>query len=323
MWELWPQCVPGPTGGVSKHGQPAEPAERIPGRGAPEAGERRLLCVLHLYYYCGQSSYPLEEVCLSLFCLCRPFESTWDSLIIALLFQAPRAPLGRWAALWAKTAALAAALGIQDGNRGAFVFPSWAVDIDSATAKKTLMPVAAARRARPSQSRAHVTDGENHMPSDANTQDTWSLDASSNDSDVIMTNGLGQDSSQSNGHSEVSAELDTPHQRNDICLETLYNLYAISVSDDSCLHDLLCSDCFCKQLLWHWLLFFFQCHSGIMGGGHYVTYAKNPNEKWYCYNDSSCKVRSWISLIFGISVSIILHSYCTYIKRISAKIENA
>lgn len=34
-----------------------------------------------------------------------------------------------------------------------------------------------------------------------------------------------------------------------------------------------------------------QCHSGIMGGGHYVTYAKNPNEKWYCYNDSSCKVR--------------------------------
>lgn len=28
-----------------------------------------------------------------------------------------------------------------------------------------------------------------------------------------------------------------------------------------------------------------------MGGGHYVTYAKNPNEKWYCYNDSSCKVK--------------------------------
>ncbi|CDQ89590.1 unnamed protein product [Oncorhynchus mykiss] len=26
-----------------------------------------------------------------------------------------------------------------------------------------------------------------------------------------------------------------------------------------------------------------------MGGGHYVTYAKNPNNKWYCYNDSSCK----------------------------------
>uniref|UniRef100_A0A3Q2NNG2 Ubiquitin carboxyl-terminal hydrolase 32 n=1 Tax=Fundulus heteroclitus TaxID=8078 RepID=A0A3Q2NNG2_FUNHE len=37
------------------------------------------------------------------------------------------------------------------------------------------------------------------------------------------------------------------------------------------------------------LLLSSQCHSGIMGGGHYVTYAKNPNDKWYCYNDSSCK----------------------------------
>ncbi|XP_041349176.1 ubiquitin carboxyl-terminal hydrolase 32-like [Gigantopelta aegis] len=31
------------------------------------------------------------------------------------------------------------------------------------------------------------------------------------------------------------------------------------------------------------------CHTGILGGGHYVAYAKNPNGKWYCYNDSSCK----------------------------------
>ncbi|CAI6345795.1 unnamed protein product [Macrosiphum euphorbiae] len=31
------------------------------------------------------------------------------------------------------------------------------------------------------------------------------------------------------------------------------------------------------------------CHSGILGGGHYVSYACNPNGKWYCYNDSSCK----------------------------------
>ena len=36
-----------------------------------------------------------------------------------------------------------------------------------------------------------------------------------------------------------------------------------------------------------------QCHTGILGGGHYVTYAKNPNNKWYCYNDSSCKVWPW------------------------------
>ncbi|XP_046386606.1 ubiquitin carboxyl-terminal hydrolase 32 isoform X1 [Ischnura elegans] len=31
------------------------------------------------------------------------------------------------------------------------------------------------------------------------------------------------------------------------------------------------------------------CHSGKLGGGHYVSYACNPNGKWYCYNDSSCK----------------------------------
>uniref|UniRef100_S4S029 ubiquitinyl hydrolase 1 n=2 Tax=Petromyzontidae TaxID=7746 RepID=S4S029_PETMA len=36
-------------------------------------------------------------------------------------------------------------------------------------------------------------------------------------------------------------------------------------------------------------LYAISCHSGIMGGGHYVTYARNPNTKWYCYNDSSCK----------------------------------
>ncbi|KAK3083744.1 hypothetical protein FSP39_002517 [Pinctada imbricata] len=36
-------------------------------------------------------------------------------------------------------------------------------------------------------------------------------------------------------------------------------------------------------------LYAMSCHTGILGGGHYVCYAKNPNSKWYCYNDSSCK----------------------------------
>uniref|UniRef100_A0A672QVL1 ubiquitinyl hydrolase 1 n=1 Tax=Sinocyclocheilus grahami TaxID=75366 RepID=A0A672QVL1_SINGR len=125
--------------------------------------------------------------------------------------------------------------------------------------KENLEACSSSKESETEPEQGTVTDGENQITSDANAQDTWSLDASSNDCDVIMVNRLGQDSSQSNGHSEVSADLDTPHQRNDICLEPLYNLYAIS------------------------------CHSGIMGGGHYVTYAKNPNEKWYCYNDSSCK----------------------------------
>ncbi|KAM9469598.1 ubiquitin carboxyl-terminal hydrolase 32 isoform 1-T1 [Clarias gariepinus] len=97
--------------------------------------------------------------------------------------------------------------------------------------------------------------------SEPNTQDSsWTLVSSSADSDVAMVDGMSQDNGQINGHSDASTELDSSsHRRDEVCLEPIYNLYAIS------------------------------CHSGIMGGGHYVTYAKNPNDKWYCYNDSSCK----------------------------------
>ncbi|NXO30122.1 UBP32 hydrolase, partial [Cisticola juncidis] len=71
---------------------------------------------------------------------------------------------------------------------------------------------------------------------------------------------LWEQSSLSNGQGDNHSEDDTADdQRDDAWLSPIYNLYAIS------------------------------CHSGIMGGGHYVTYAKNPNNKWYCYNDSSCK----------------------------------
>ncbi|XP_059216867.1 ubiquitin carboxyl-terminal hydrolase 32 isoform X1 [Stomoxys calcitrans] len=30
-------------------------------------------------------------------------------------------------------------------------------------------------------------------------------------------------------------------------------------------------------------------HSGMLNGGHYVSYAANQNGSWYCYNDSSCR----------------------------------
>ncbi|XP_031572210.1 ubiquitin carboxyl-terminal hydrolase 32-like [Actinia tenebrosa] len=36
-------------------------------------------------------------------------------------------------------------------------------------------------------------------------------------------------------------------------------------------------------------LYAMSCHSGVLGGGHYISYSINPNGKWYCYNDSSCK----------------------------------
>ena len=31
------------------------------------------------------------------------------------------------------------------------------------------------------------------------------------------------------------------------------------------------------------------CHSGVLGGGHYVSYGKAGDDKWFCHNDSSCK----------------------------------
>lgn len=83
------------------------------------------------------------------------------------------------------------------------------------------------------------------------------------DGEGALANGyLWEQSSLSNGQGENHSEDDTAddqRDRDDVWVNPIYNLYAIS------------------------------CHSGIMGGGHYVTYAKNPNNKWYCYNDSSCK----------------------------------
>ncbi|RXM96261.1 Ubiquitin carboxyl-terminal hydrolase 32 [Acipenser ruthenus] len=73
----------------------------------------------------------------------------------------------------------------------------------------------------------------------------------------VLLNGLGHEK-QHNDCSDHHPHS-TDHQRDQVALKPLYNLYAIS------------------------------CHSGILGGGHYVTYAKNPNDKWYCFNDSSCK----------------------------------
>ncbi|XP_027900857.1 ubiquitin carboxyl-terminal hydrolase 32 isoform X6 [Xiphophorus couchianus] len=93
----------------------------------------------------------------------------------------------------------------------------------------------------------------------AASESSCGTEASSSHCDVILmngdSNGMGSDCSIESNVDPDSSLL----QHRDMCLDPLYNLYAIS------------------------------CHSGIMGGGHYVTYAKNPNDKWYCYNDSSCK----------------------------------
>uniref|UniRef100_A0A7N8WK20 Ubiquitin carboxyl-terminal hydrolase n=1 Tax=Mastacembelus armatus TaxID=205130 RepID=A0A7N8WK20_9TELE len=92
------------------------------------------------------------------------------------------------------------------------------------------------------------------------SESSYGTEASSSHCDVVLVNG---DSNGLNSDCSTESNMDPdnslPQHRDNMCLDAIYNLYAIS------------------------------CHSGIMGGGHYVTYAKNPNEKWYCYNDSSCK----------------------------------
>lgn len=62
-----------------------------------------------------------------------------------------------------------------------------------------------------------------------------------------------------------------------------------------------------------------QCHSGILGGGHYICYACNPNNRWYCYNDSSCKVMSSVRMIKDLiccnllSIILRIHPFFFYI----------
>uniref|UniRef100_A0A674P3W2 ubiquitinyl hydrolase 1 n=1 Tax=Takifugu rubripes TaxID=31033 RepID=A0A674P3W2_TAKRU len=105
----------------------------------------------------------------------------------------------------------------------------------------------------------HAEGGAALAPEET-TESSLSTEASSSHCDVVLVNG------DSNGLSldcSTDSSLDPDNSllqhRDNMCLDAVYNLYAIS------------------------------CHSGIMGGGHYVTYAKNPKKKWYCYNDSSCK----------------------------------
>jgi ubiquitin carboxyl-terminal hydrolase 6/32 len=44
----------------------------------------------------------------------------------------------------------------------------------------------------------------------------------------------------------------------------------------------------------HYDLYALVCHQGILGGGHYIAYARTSSDEWYCYNDSACrKVRKW------------------------------
>lgn len=57
-----------------------------------------------------------------------------------------------------------------------------------------------------------------------------------------------------------------------------YKLYAVVVSTRDVQVDYL-----------YLYSFFLQSHSGMLNGGHYISYASNTTGSWYCYNDSSCR----------------------------------
>ena len=47
---------------------------------------------------------------------------------------------------------------------------------------------------------------------------------------------------------------------------------------------------FKKDLVTKWDLEFGHAHRILLkGGGHYVSYSRAEENKWYCHNDSSCK----------------------------------
>lgn len=126
------------------------------------------------------------------------------------------------------------------------------------------------------------------------SESSCGTEASSSHCDVVLVNG---DSNGLSSDCSTDMSMDPDHtllqHRDNMCLDAIYNLYAISVSRTQVVFiGPLSGLTFCFETsLKYFPALPRQCHSGIMGGGHYVTYAKNPNEKWYCYNDSSCKVR--------------------------------
>lgn len=48
-------------------------------------------------------------------------------------------------------------------------------------------------------------------------------------------------------------------------------------------------------------LFAISNHYGSLNGGHYTAYAKNINDKWYDFNDSSVSSQSSVNLVSGAS----------------------
>ncbi|KAF5294350.1 hypothetical protein FQR65_LT10803 [Abscondita terminalis] len=71
--------------------------------------------------------------------------------------------------------------------------------------------------------------------------------------------------------------ISTSLQRTPIIDENLHDFHEHKLSDGQDRFDL------------KYQLYAVVSHSGLLNGGHYISYACNPNGHWYCYNDSSCR----------------------------------
>ncbi|KAK5638365.1 hypothetical protein RI129_012660 [Pyrocoelia pectoralis] len=71
--------------------------------------------------------------------------------------------------------------------------------------------------------------------------------------------------------------ISTSLQRSPILDENLHDFHEHKLSEGQNRFDL------------KYQLYAVVSHSGLLNGGHYISYACNPNGHWYCYNDSSCR----------------------------------
>jgi ubiquitin carboxyl-terminal hydrolase 6/32 len=88
-------------------------------------------------------------------------------------------------------------------------------------------------------------------------------------------------------------------------LDISYEMYAMVVSSP-----------FKKNCVIIFYKYFFsssmQCHSGVLGGGHYISYSKSTAGKWYCQNDSACKVSAYVTGYSAISAIVQLPAFCKF-----------
>lgn len=264
MWELQPQCIFGSTWS-SEHMEPAEP-EWVSSGGAPEVGQRRILSVFHLHHYCGQPLYIWQRFVSTVFSL--PVSEATKQFLMCNLFcsfiwlnglKVGWLKIGLLKLIRVKYAILLFHLGTPSSVRrvgsplsrsnspnsspkstgrrqGRLRLPQLGSRHRLSNSKDSLdsSSNSGCKESGPEPESSMVTEAAPQVTGatpEPNMQDSpWTLVSSSTDCDVIMMNGLSQDNSQINGHSDASTELDsTAHQRDEVCLEPIYNLYAISV----------------------------------------------------------------------------------------------